>query len=477
MNELFVMPVMGAFVGYCTNWLAIKMVFRPYEEKRFLGVKVPFTPGVMAKERYVFSKKLGDSLSANIITTDEIVKYTQNINFEEIIKNLIKNNNDDRQISEFFTDEKSVQAIKNVVAKILKESFNEENKNKLSQSIAIEVNKFLDDFLNNGEQLGNLFSKEEQVDILKSFKHNDELFKVLNNLITKMFRNQELLDKDLSEILGADNSEKIIKSLDEKSDEIRLALLSFVNSEDFNFIEDKIRILVAEGVGAIPLASMFGGSALAEMIVPILKEKIVDTLEDPDNNEEIVDSVKNIVNIILKTKTETALNYVSQEVLYNTSQKLIIDTINSFVETVESGNSSIEYKKMFTPLVEAVQSKVPSIIQKGLETVLNDETKLEVLAGIITDNVLKVKVSDITENINDELVLKISQGAKKVFDGNITRLVESINISEIVENKINTFEMQEAEKLVVDVINKELKMITNLGGVLGFVIGTLSAFL
>ncbi len=477
MNDIFVMPVMGAVVGYCTNWLAIKMVFRPYEEKRFLGMRVPFTPGVMAKERYVFSKKLGDSLSQNIITTEEIIKYTQDVNFEEVIKKLINNNNTDKQLSEFVTDEKSVQAIKNVVVKFLKNGLNEENKEKLSTGVALEVNKFLSDFLNNNGKLESLFTKEEQVEILKGFKQNDELFKVLNNLITKMFRNEELLNKQVSELLGTDTSEKIIKSIDEKSDSIRLALLSFVKSEDFNFVEAKIRVLVAEGISAIPLASMFGGGALADMIVPLLKERIVDSLEDPDNNDEIAEGTKNFINVLLKTKTEDLINYVSQDVMYTTSQKIVIDTINSFTETVESGNSGIEYKKMFEPLVTAIQGKVPDIVSKGFDNLLNNESKLELLAQAITDSILKVRVSDITNNIDDELATKLSIVVKNLFDSNIGKLVDSINISEIVENKINSFDMKEAEKLVVDVINKELKMITNLGGVLGFAIGLASAFL
>ncbi len=476
MNDIFVMPVMGAFVGYCTNWLAIKMVFRPYEEKRILGMRVPFTPGVLAKERFVFSKKLGDSLSENIITTEEILKYTQNINFDETIKNLIKNNKVDKQLSEFVTDETSRQAIEDVVAKILIKSLGGENKTKLVEGLSSEVNKLLSGSQLDS-QLESIFTKDEQIEILKSFKNNDDLFKVLNNLIIKMFRNQELLDKTVSDLLGQDSSEKIIKAIDEKSDDIRLALLNFVNSEDFNFIEEKIHVLVAEGIGAIPLASMFGGSALAEMIVPILKERIVDTLEDPENNEEIATATKNFVNILFKTKTETALNYVSQEVVYGTSQKVVVDTINSLAETVESGNSYSEYTKMFEPLMENVKKKVPVIIEKGLDSVVNDETKLNAVSKAITDSLLNTKVSDITENINDELIVKISEAAKSMFDSNIGSLVDSINISEIVENKINSFEMQEAEKLVIDVVNKELKMITNLGGVLGFVIGLVSAFL
>ncbi len=80
-------------------------------------------------------------------------------------------------------------------------------------------------------------------------------------------------------------------------------------------------------------------------------------------------------------------------------------------------------------------------------------------------------------NINDEMINKLSEVLEIVVNKNLGVILQQINISEIVENKINTFELSEAEKLVVGVMNKELKMITNLGGVLGFIIGCLSILL
>ena len=40
-----IIPVfVGAIIGYITNWLAIKMLFRPHGEKKIFGIKLPFTP-------------------------------------------------------------------------------------------------------------------------------------------------------------------------------------------------------------------------------------------------------------------------------------------------------------------------------------------------------------------------------------------------------------------------------------------------
>ena len=38
----YIIPVLvGAVIGYITNWVAIKMLFRPHEEKRILGFHIP----------------------------------------------------------------------------------------------------------------------------------------------------------------------------------------------------------------------------------------------------------------------------------------------------------------------------------------------------------------------------------------------------------------------------------------------------
>ena len=43
--------VIGGLIGYCTNFLAIRMLFRPREEKRIGNFKVPFTPGVIPRRK------------------------------------------------------------------------------------------------------------------------------------------------------------------------------------------------------------------------------------------------------------------------------------------------------------------------------------------------------------------------------------------------------------------------------------------
>ena len=75
MNALIITPVAGAIIGYVTNWIAIKMLFRPHTAKYIFGIKLPFTPGLMPKERHRISQKIGETLAEHLVTTDMITAY------------------------------------------------------------------------------------------------------------------------------------------------------------------------------------------------------------------------------------------------------------------------------------------------------------------------------------------------------------------------------------------------------------------
>ena len=67
-------PLSGSVIGYFTNWLAIKMMFRPHKAKYIFGMKIPFTPGLIPKERGRLAEAVGSSISENLINRDVLEK-------------------------------------------------------------------------------------------------------------------------------------------------------------------------------------------------------------------------------------------------------------------------------------------------------------------------------------------------------------------------------------------------------------------
>ena len=76
--QIILPPLLGAIIALSTNWLAIKMLFRPHTEKRIFGIKVPFTPGLIPKERERLTKKLAEAISTRLLTPEVLADGLSN---------------------------------------------------------------------------------------------------------------------------------------------------------------------------------------------------------------------------------------------------------------------------------------------------------------------------------------------------------------------------------------------------------------
>ena len=63
-------PIIGAIIGYVTNWIAVKMLFRPRKEVRVFGKRLPFTPGVIPRGQARLAKAVGNVVETQLLTPE-----------------------------------------------------------------------------------------------------------------------------------------------------------------------------------------------------------------------------------------------------------------------------------------------------------------------------------------------------------------------------------------------------------------------
>ena len=61
-------PLVGAIIGYITNAVAIKMLFRPLREIRLFNARLPFTPGILPRERHKLAESIGRMVEQELLT-------------------------------------------------------------------------------------------------------------------------------------------------------------------------------------------------------------------------------------------------------------------------------------------------------------------------------------------------------------------------------------------------------------------------
>jgi uncharacterized membrane protein YheB (UPF0754 family) len=71
-HEPLVMPIFGAFVGLSTDWVALKMLFLPHEERRFLGL---FRwQGLFQRQRDSVADDYGRIVAEEVLTVPKIME-------------------------------------------------------------------------------------------------------------------------------------------------------------------------------------------------------------------------------------------------------------------------------------------------------------------------------------------------------------------------------------------------------------------
>lgn len=68
-------PLVGGVIGYVTNDIAIRMLFRPHTAKYIMGWRIPFTPGIIPKEKGRIAEAVGTAISDNLMSQEVLEKY------------------------------------------------------------------------------------------------------------------------------------------------------------------------------------------------------------------------------------------------------------------------------------------------------------------------------------------------------------------------------------------------------------------
>ncbi len=117
-------PVAGAVVGYFTNDVAIKMLFRPYTAKYVGKYQVPFTPGLIPSNQERLATRISDTIMGSLLTPVELQKIAKRLleveRVQAAITWLLQLALDRIQADK---EQKTVRVLANILKDLLGESF------------------------------------------------------------------------------------------------------------------------------------------------------------------------------------------------------------------------------------------------------------------------------------------------------------------------------------------------------------------
>lgn len=71
--HVIIVLAVGACIGYVTNYIAVKMLFRPYNPVMIGKFRLPLTPGVIPKNKGRIAKACGKAIEGSLLTAEDIM--------------------------------------------------------------------------------------------------------------------------------------------------------------------------------------------------------------------------------------------------------------------------------------------------------------------------------------------------------------------------------------------------------------------
>ncbi|PRX25268.1 uncharacterized protein DUF445 [Orenia metallireducens] len=185
--KLTFLPIIGALIGWITNYLAIKLLFKPYEP-----VKIPLLnfqlQGILPKRREELAKKVGEIVEKDLLPKEELERELAGLEVKDDIKEAIVRIIDEKaekKIPPFIPDNFKVMIIN-----FLKEMVNKDLDPYLDQL----MDKFKDKVVNEVDiaklveaEIGNFEMKELEELALevasKELKHIEVLGAILGFIV------------------------------------------------------------------------------------------------------------------------------------------------------------------------------------------------------------------------------------------------------------------------------------------------------
>ena len=129
--------------------------------------------------------------------------------------------------------------------------------------------------------------------------------------------------------------------------------------------------------------------------------------------------------------------------------------------------------------ISMVATPVENLLAKNINEMLSNHSQ-EMVGTLIDDqikNFMTVPMKNLfvgREKQIEKVELTILSLYKTLVTEQLPRILDTINISKIIESRINEMDVKESEKLILEVMNRELKAIVWLGALLGFVMGCIN---
>ncbi|HOQ16857.1 MAG TPA: DUF445 family protein [Defluviitaleaceae bacterium] len=488
--KFFISPVIGGIIGYFTNWLAIKMLFRPHKEIKVFNLKLPFTPGLIPKEKERIARSVGTTTAKYLLSEEVIVRA---LSSEELLESIA------HVAADTYHDicYKNNYSLNDFLTFIL-----EDDKEKNIELISDKLTSWVIDYLSQEENLDNFASFiasfiEDKLDVCIGDIKLEDYIKI-DFLIEESVKHQLIHQiLHLKNQLCKDNfsSSRIIPDIfiemamdfakSQLSEWMPLALGILEQPSVENKIKEILQEFIRNNLGKLTLIFVD-----VDKLYNKIKSYLKSCIEDETNQKAIFEQIDMFIKQLLEKpvcqwiekieflKNEKEFEKTYDKIIFYLSQgektETLKEKLKEYINNQKEKNILSIVKSVKPDIDQAIENRIKSYLK---HLIAREEWK-EFIRNLIkkeSDRLLSTPVNQWFEGLESVVEDKIKHFTLKAYKAFVLKhssdFIKQLDISDIVENRIIEFDTDEMEEIILSVVDRELKAITWLGGLLGLVIG------
>jgi len=493
--SLLAPPLVGAFIGYMTNHIAIRMLFRPLKPWRLFGLRLPLTPGVIPSKRHELAVNIGEMVGSHLLTASDVQRALKQQGFQAELDGLVQTKVTEllhrdlgplptlvpEKFRSYFAAGVKIlrwpavaRSLDDLLGRRLHDFLGPDDRQKFLFFLRVSLRKFLADEQTEvavREMIAGLLANIER----ENLSLTDLLSPEIRDLVLEVVKQEApgLLQKVAALLQNAEARHKIARGLAGAAGSFMgsmgpMAALvgAFLDAE---VIADKVEAYLAQHADEI--STWLFDDEVRDRVTAILVERIEKAMDAPladflsklpeDKRLLLQDKAALLVLAALRSPaTAEKIVLLLEARLLSAEEKSLRDILLSLAgeDGLRSGKSWVADELLSLVRSRRVRSLIDDLIVELVEKRLLD-SPIGTLETLLPKEVQNGIGSYLVEQLSDILVREVPP------------LVDSLNIRQMVAQKVDSLDLLRLEALLLSIMQEQFKYINLFGGLLGFIIG------
>ena len=501
--------------GYAGAWLAVRMLFRPRQPVKLLGVTI-FPQGMIPRHRERLASAIGRAVGEELMSQDTIIKQLTGDNFlTRKIEHLV-----DSYATELLeTDHPALidalpagirsgvldalRALEKTLAEHIRQSLKSEESLDVIRGF---ITRRVDDVL--GKRISDVIDDAAFAQIVaflddrvrsavtaKVFEDNvrDFVSRRLDDLVSGQFSLSTMFTDDAVGLLkekANDQIEPLIHQLSElaAADKTKNQISALIKREVHDYYED---LSFIKKIFVSREALM---AEVDELVNETLPKRIEETLRGTFFADEARTFISTSIDNALAKPMQEVVGRIAPEQLDRLKAQ-ITQSLLSILQSEETLSGITSYirgtlEKLYPHSIDAIlqfvqpdsEEKLKKLLANGLVSILSHDRTAETINEILATQINRLisrPIGRLDDYVSREKVRELSSGLSATIiasaSAKLPDAIAEFDVQSMVREKVAEYPPEKLEKLVLSVAGEHLRTIELFGAVFGFIIGVLQA--